>query len=83
MINIKSQDLELINMIDHDATKIFEHLIPGIYRTNDTEMKVINEEGSLSDALHYELDKEKESMKRVKNLATFFEQQHEGVAPKN
>jgi hypothetical protein len=46
MKDIKSKDLELINMIDHDTTKIFEHYIPRIYRRDGDDM---HDDGSLSD----------------------------------
>ena len=52
MKDIKSKDLEMINMIDHDTTKIFEHMIPKIYRRDDTEI-IVSDDGSLSDVQHH------------------------------
>ena len=44
-------DLELINLIDHDTTKIFSHKIPLVFE-RDKEENPINEDGSLVDIYH-------------------------------
>ena len=49
MKDIKTMDLELINLIDHDTTKIFAHRIPLVYKEEDME---ISEDNSLVDRYH-------------------------------
>jgi len=58
MKDIKTKDLEMINMIDHDTTKIFEHMIPRVYRRDGSDINV--SDGSLSDIMHDGQDKEKD-----------------------
>jgi len=58
MKDIKTKDLEMINMIDHDTTKIFEHMIPRVYRRDGSDINV--SDGSLSDIMHDGHDKEKD-----------------------
>lgn len=48
-------DLELINLIDHDTTKIFSHKIPLVFERNKEE-NPINEDGSLVDIYHTQND---------------------------
>ena len=45
----------MINMIDHDTTKIFEHKIPKIYKRDGLDLD-LSDDGSLSDVHHYEHD---------------------------
>jgi hypothetical protein len=49
MQEITEMDLELINLIDHDTTKIFQHKIPLVYKADDES---ISEEKSLEDIYH-------------------------------
>ena len=51
MVEIKEKDLEMINMIDHDTTKIFEHKLPKIFKGEGVDLE-ISEEDSLSDFSH-------------------------------
>ena len=49
MQEITEMDLELINLIDHDTTKIFQHKLPLVFK--DENMN-ISEDNSLEDIYH-------------------------------
>ena len=49
MQEITEMDLELINLIDHDTTKIFQHKIPLVFKDDDMS---ISEDQSLQDIYH-------------------------------
>lgn len=49
MQEITEMDLELINLIDHDTTKIFQHKIPLVFKDDDMS---ISEDHSLQDIYH-------------------------------
>lgn len=40
MKDVKNVDLELINMIDHDTTKVFEYRIPRIYKREGQDLQI-------------------------------------------
>ena len=53
MKELKTMETELINLIDHDATKVFQHKIPVVMK--DDDMK-ISEDETLEDMYHGEND---------------------------
>lgn len=56
MKEIKTMDLELINLIDHDTTKIFQHKIARAMKREDMT-DAISEDESLSD-IYYSITAE-------------------------
>lgn len=49
MQEITDMDLELINLIDHDTTKIFQHKIPIVFKEDDISL---SEDNSLVNIYH-------------------------------
>ena len=60
MQDLTDMDLELINLIDHDTTKIFQHRIPLIFKDEDID---ISEENTLLDFYHHRSD---QNIKKIK-----------------
>lgn len=73
MKDIKTMDLELINLIDHDTTKIFQHKIPRVFKSKENWHIQISEDDSLSDIYfnNGEQGKEKDKLKKISELSNF------------
>ena len=74
MKDVKNVDLELINMIDHDTTKVFEYRIPRIYKREGQDLQISDD--SLGSVHYYEQSQEKTNLKKINAFASF-------LAPKN
>jgi hypothetical protein len=46
MNDVFEMDLELINLIDHDTTKIYQHRIPQVFKPDNVEISEDNETGN-------------------------------------
>ena len=67
MKEFKTMDLELINLIDHDTTKIFQHKIVRVFERDEEFNYKVSEDDSLSD-IYYNVtveDKEKDKLKKI------------------
>ena len=60
MQDITDMDLELINLIDHDTTKIFQHKIPIVFKEDDVSL---SEDNSLVDIYHDNQTKRSQHLK--------------------
>ncbi len=46
MNDVVEMDLELINLIDHDTTKIYQHRIPQVFKPDNMEISEDNDSGN-------------------------------------